>query len=249
MKRTFTRRNTAVGAIALAVSLVIGTAGGGFAGQGGLPADKTAIAGSTVEDFDPALEKPILSTRMAVSSPADLILGVSLECSILTRLVTNNTTKSGTISGSVDIRITIDGNPVPVQTAGTGSAGDNGSITFCDRTYQRTVADDETPGDGTDKTDDYTRTKAANAFNWLALNAGVDEANGGYDDLSNGNNVIDVKVFAKYDATDAPRACATKTGTVTSCSEAYVGKRTLIIEPVHAAVNETSSPLDPAVTL
>lgn len=246
MKRMFTRRNTAVAAIALAVGLLAGTAGGGFASQGGLPADKTAVAGSTVEDFEPNAEHPILSTRMGVSTTGDLILGVSLECSILTRLVTNNTTKTSATTGTVTIRITVDGKSVPVQTAGAGSTGDNGSVTYCDRTYQRTTADDE--GDTkVDKTDDYTRTKTANAFNWLAFNAGVD-APAGYDNLSNGNNVVDVVVYATYVSTNAPRTCATATG-VTSCSEAYVGKRTLVIEPVHAAKNEQSSPLDPAVTL
>src|SRR5215210_3543292 len=117
MKSRFTRRNTAVGAIALAVGLVIGTAGGGFAGDGGLPADKTAVAGSTVMDFNPQEEHVILAQRMKVSSPADLILGVTLECSILTRLVTENGTgnNEANATGSVDIRIKIDGKEVPVQ--------------------------------------------------------------------------------------------------------------------------------------
>lgn len=249
MKRTFTRRNTAVGAIALAVGLVIGTAGGGFAG-GGMPADKTSIAGSNAEDLDPGQEKVILATRMKVSTPADLILGVTAECTILTRLTTNNDTPSASQFGNVEIRVTVDGREVPIQTAGAGN-GPDGRVNFCNRTYKRTVTDQEDPEDGIDQTDDYIQSKTANAFNWVAFNVGVPLTSGGYDNPANntgGGNIIDVRVFAKYTRTNTPNTCVSAEGPV-SCSEAYVGKRTLVIEPVHAAVNEESSPIDPAVTL
>lgn len=237
MKSRFTRRNTAVGAIALAIGLVIGTAGGGFAGDGGLPADKTAVAGAALKDIGPGEEHPILQQRMKVSSPADLILGVTLECSILTRLVTNNDTPESSTTGSVDIRIEIDGKDVPVQTAGEG-AGDDGNVTFCNRTYQRSVTDGEDEGGLIDTEDDYIRTKAANAFNWVALNVGDDA---GYDSPANGNNILDIVVFARYERTHEEGTCLTA-DPATSCSEAFVGKRTLVIEPVHAANGEESEP-------
>jgi hypothetical protein len=240
MHRLLTKRTGAV-ALALTVGLVAGTAASGIAGPGGLPADKTAIAGSSLTDLNPNEESLILSTKMAVSSPADLILGVSLECSIVTRLITDTNEQPSEALGSVDIRITIDGKNVPVQTAGSTGAGDDGEVTFCNRTYNRTVSDQD--GDGTiDKEDDYIATKNANAFNWLAFNAGVEQSRGGYDDETD-NNVIDVKVYARYTRTHAePGTCIAATDVPAACSEAYVGKRTLIIEPVHAANGEQSEP-------
>lgn len=235
--KLFSRR-TAVAALALAVGLVAGTAAGGVATNHQLPADKTAVAGAALVDIGPAEEHPILQQRMKVSSPADLILGVTLECSILTRLVTNNDTPSSATTGSVDIRITVDGKNVPVQTAGEGAEGDDGSVTFCNRTYQRTVTDEEDPLDGIDAEDDYIQTKSANGFNWLALNVGNDAT---YDDPANGNNILDIVVFARYDRTHEAGTCV-GADPATSCSEAYVGKRTLIIEPVHAANGEESEP-------
>lgn len=237
LTRRPSRGATVAGAVVLAAGILIGYAGGGIAGQGGLPADKTAIAGSSLQDIDPNKEHEILSTRMAVSSPADLILGVTLECSIVTRLVTQKNDEPSEALGSVDIRVTVDGTTVPVQTAPTR---DDGEVTFCNRTYNRTVTDQD--GDGTiDKEDDYIRTKTANAFNWVALNVGRN----GYDKPANGNNVIDVRVFARYTRThDVSGACIADTAAdLTACSEAYVGKRTLVIEPVHAAVNEQSEPV------
>lgn len=238
------RKASVAGAVVLAAGILIGYAGGGIAGQGGLPADKTAIGGSAVTDIDPNKEKEILSQRMAVSTTADLILGVTLECSIVTRLVTDMNNETAEALGSVDIRIEIDGKNVPVQTVGPGSLGDDGQVTFCNRTYQRTVTDQD--GDGKiDKEDDYIATRNANAFNWVALNVGDELTDGGYDDLANGNNVIDVRVFAKYTRTHENDTCAEAdlaADELNSCSEAYVGKRTLVIEPVHAAVNEQSEP-------
>lgn len=234
--KLFSRRNGAV-ALALVVGLVVGTAGLGIANDNRLPADKTAVAGAALQDIGPGEEHPILQQRMKVSSPADLILGLTLECSILTRLVTNNDTPSSTTTGSVDIRITIDGKDVPVQTAGEG-AGDDGSVTFCNRTYQRTVTDGENPLDGIDTEDDYIATKTANAFNWVALDVGEEAY---YDSPANGNNILDIVVHARYDRTHEAGTCAVA-DPATSCSEAYVGKRTLVIEPVHAANGEQSEP-------
>lgn len=241
MRKFLTKRTGAV-ALALTVGLVAGTAATGIANDNQLPADKTAVAGAALVDIGPSTEHPILEQRMKVSSPADLILGTTLECSILTRLVTDNENPSGEATGSVEIRIEIDGKPVPVQTAGLAATqpNDDGEVTFCNRTYQRTVTDEEdnTPPDGIDREEDYIRTKTANAFNWVALNVGVDEADGGYDSLANGNNIIDIVVFARY--TRSATGCTITSET--SCADAFVGKRTLVIEPVHAANGEQSEP-------
>ena len=230
------RGASVAGAVVLAAGILIGYAGGGIADDG-LPADKTAVAGSGVEDMNPNTTSEILSQRMKVSSPADLILGVTSECTILSRLMTNTATKTASTTGSVVLHITIDGNVVPVETFPTP---DDGSVTFCNRTYSRTVSDDENDPNGrVDKQEDYIRTRTANAFNWVALNVGVDESDGGYDDLANGNNIVDVRVFATYMGGRQESGCVAGT----TCSTAYVGKRTLVIEPVHAAVNEQSEPI------
>lgn len=233
------KKNSLYRVVAILAVLAAGFTGGrAIAGTDDqLPADKTAVAGSTITDFGPNTEKPILQQRMRVSSPSDLILGVTLECSILSHLVTDNDHMDETTSGTVDIRITVDGHPVPVQTAGTGAEGDTGAVTFCNRTYHRSVTDDENPLDGVDREDDYIDTKTANAFNWIALNSGTTS----YDDPANGNNIVDIVVYAKY-TTAIDCADVAEDDAPASCSEAKVGKRTLVIEPVHAAVGEQSEP-------
>ncbi|HEX2040160.1 MAG TPA: hypothetical protein VHF47_10560 [Acidimicrobiales bacterium] len=249
------RRTTVVAAIALAGGMFIGYAGAPFAGDG-LPADKTAVGGSAVQDIDPSTTHEILHQRMKVSSPADLILGVTSECTILTRLLTNTATKDAETTGSVVLHIDIDNRTVPVQTVGfdndndgeveEGEGQDDGSVTFCNRTYQRSVSDNEGDALGrVDQQQDYIRTKTANAFNWVALDVGVDRSAGGYDDpVLNGNNIIDIRVYATYVGGRQESACVAGT----TCSTAYVGKRTLVIEPVHAAVFEQSEPSNTTTT-
>ena len=214
------------GALLLAVAVgALGTQA--FAAQNEsthLPADKTAVAGSTKNKVGPNKEKPILQERMRVSTPSDLILGVTAECSILTSLHTHADNDTSTAQGKVSFRIEIDGKEVPVE-----SSDPDGSVVFCNRTYSRTVTDDEDPLDGIDDQDDYIRTKHANAFNWLAFNVGTD-----YDKPENGDNIVDVVVYAKF---------VTRTdGDATA--QATIGKRTLVIEPVKAAVNEVSEETD-----
>ena len=97
------------------------------------------------------------------------------------------------------------------------ATGDDGIVTFCDQAYHRdtTNFDDE---DATIKT--HLLTATANGFNWLALNVG------------NGTHVIEVK------------ALLTETEpTNKSTADASVGKRTLLIEPTHAANDETVTQL------
>lgn len=221
------------------------------------PADKAVAAGSDVDQIED--DTPILSETMRVSSTSDLILQLTAECSILTELSTGGegvTTDTQSAFGSVRLWVEIDGNRVPVATddtpvdaeenaeddaeddatlpgdapAGlddtdTNDESDIGEVTFCNRAYSRTVEDSEEDGD-IDQQDDYIRTRTANAFNWLALDAGKD-----YD--TDGNNLLNVVVWADYDARETEKAVA----------DAFVGSRTLIIEPTHASVHEQVSPL------
>jgi hypothetical protein len=155
---------------------------------------------------------------------------VTAECSILTALTTNNDSTNSAAFGSVRLWVELDGTPVPVaavEGSGQDDADDNddsvGEVTFCNRAYERTVSDDEDPADGIDEEDDYIRTRTANAFNGLALDTGVN-----YDDPANGNNIISVELFADFDTTTAGEAVA----------EAFVGSRTLILEPTKVSIHE-----------
>lgn len=197
-----------------------------------MPADKTAVAGSVRQDMGPGQTKTILQETMRVSSVSDLILGVSLECSILTRLVTENQDRD-TSDGKVTISVWIDNAQVPVATEDP-----DGSVVFCDRTYSRQVTDQEIENGLVDKEDDYIRTRTANAFNWVAFNVGRAPYDAGDD------NVIFVEVRATYEATATDDASCT--AAADTCSTAHVGKRTLVIEPVKASNTETSSETDPA---
>lgn len=205
----------------------------------GQPADKVAATGSDVDEATD--DTVILSEQMRVSSPADLILSVTAECTILTELTTGPDTAAGASDsafafGSVRLRVLIDGKEVPVavdENSGPNEGGDGdadadgneiGEVTFCNRAYQRTVSDGENAQDGIDEEHDFIRTRTANAFNWIALDVGT-----AYDDIANGQNILDIQVLADFDTDTAGDAVA----------EALVGSRTLTIEPGHFHNTET----------
>lgn len=249
----FTRENlnTMVG-VALVLLLL-----GGYLGRNAVsahhePANKLAAAGTQAEIVnanDTAI--PVLSERVKMSGPTDLVLSVTSECSILTALRTGDddtgtpSTDSARAFGQLTFYIEIDGNRVPISTVDqdSGTAGtqtDNGEVVFCNREYQRSVTDSESNSGGVDTTEDYIRTRTANAFNWLAINTGF-----AYDEAGNGNNILDVVVYAEY--TREPTAC---TGLVApepedACAQAIVGARTLIAEPTKVSVHEQVEPTDP----
>ena len=225
-----------------APAMLVGLAliGALFAGPGAYadhePANKFAAAGSDIDEVDDS--EPILTERMKVSSSFDLVLSASAECSILTELVTDSDTPSSTAFGSVRMWITLDGKRVPVSTDDTaednddvveddGDESDIGEVTFCNRAYSRTVTDDESPADGIDREEDFIDTRTANAFNWVATDVGFI-----YDDPSNGNNIIEVQLWADYDVSEAGNAAA----------DAFVGTRTLIAEPTNLSVHEAVEP-------
>ena len=197
------------------------------------PANKAAATANGVAEFDRSAV--LLQERIKVSSPYDLILQLTSECSIITELTTGGTGAEdfSEASGSIRMYITLDGRRVPISTADTnpqqpGTQNDDGEATFCNRTYGRTVRDAE--GDGeVDEESDYIRTKNANAFNWLALDVGTN-----YDNPANGNNIIDVVVHAEYETDEQGRALA----------DAFVGRRSLIMEPTNASVHEQVTPTD-----
>ena len=197
------------------------------------PADKVQATGSDIEHVTD--DTVVLSETMRVSSPSDLIIQLTAECSILTALTTNNDNPTSTAYGSVRMHVEIDGIPVPVSYNDTAAGGgqdddeddDNevGEVTFCNRTYSRTVTDQEDPEDGIDEEDDYIRTRTANAFNWFAVNSGTTY------DVGN-DNLLTIEVIADYDTDTAGEAIA----------DAFVGSRTLIIEPVHSQNDQQVGP-------
>lgn len=115
--------------------------------------------------------------------------------------------------GQVRIWVEIDGVPVPVS---ADDADETGKVVFCNRLYQRTTSmfDDE---DATIKT--LMDTRNANGFNWMALNVG------------SATHKIEVVAELTTNASEGAQAMAA------------VGKRTLIVEPVKSANDETVSTL------
>ena len=115
--------------------------------------------------------------------------------------------------GTVRIWVEVDGVPVPVS---SDDAVETGKVTFCNQLEQRTTSMFD---DANATIDTLNRSGAANAFQWLRLNMG------------NGVHTITVKADLVTSATEGSSAMAA------------VGKRTLIIEPVKAANDETVTAL------
>ena len=190
-----------------------------------LPADKVVASGSKLVVTGPNVEASILSATLRTSKPTDLMLAVSMECSIFTRLVTGPSsdggTDSATASGHIRAWVEVDGQIVPVNSMASPTSpippagGDSDKVTFCNRTYSRTVTDAENPLDGQDIEDDYIATKDANAFNWLRLNMGA------------GVHTIVVK------------AALVQTTSGDATAEAAIGNRSLIVEPAKLANDAT----------
>lgn len=210
-----------LGAVGIAVPVALAAEGGG-----GTPANKAVAAGSTMEVISPQETVTLLSATLKTSKPTDLLMSVSLECSLFTRLLTDNDNPSSTSQASVVAWLEVDGAIVPIESASAppqdGSTPPAGSeedkVTFCDREYHRTVTDQENPADGIDREDDYIRTKSSHAFNWVKLNAG------------SGLHTVVLKAEILADSTAAE-----------SFAEAVVGNRTLIIEPTKMANNAVIS--------
>lgn len=225
-----------------------------FVGAHHEPADKTAGTANTIDQVDES--KVLLEETMRVSSTSDLILATSAECSILTSLNTsggpNESTETDGSFGQVELWITIDGKRVPVSSNPQGD-GDDGRVVFCNRAYQRTVTDNEQDEngdggmtavkDGLDSEDDFIRTRAANAFNWMAFNVGKS-----YD--AGNDNIVTIQLHGDYtkESTDGTPDCAQPPRPdnelvpyTDTCADAFVGRRSLIVEAVHASTHEQTA--------
>jgi len=209
---------SAIAVTSLAVNALTGV---NIANANHLPADKVVASGSKIETTGAGEVDTLLQATMRTSSPTDLILAVSMECSIITDNVIAGgpDVESETADSRARVRIwvEVDGKIVPVTSVGGGTTtaptagNDTDKVTFCNRVFTRTVTDKEDPLDGIDGSRDYIETKDANAFNWLRLNMG--------------SGIHKIVVKAEF----------TASATQGSMSKAYIGNRSLIVQPAKLA--------------
>ena len=110
------------------------------------PADKVAVSGSTFEAFyykdQPGEPVELLREQLRVSSPSDLIIQLTAECSVDTTTVTGDDSEGGPEEdyswdsdfAQVETWVEIDGHPVAV--ADDERWWNDGRIVLCER-YQR----------------------------------------------------------------------------------------------------------------
>lgn len=176
------------------------------------PADKTAVTGSTMEVMESSTsdgsfseEHTLLQTDMRTSSPTDLVISLSAECALWTDVTTIGNDDSEAVA-SVKAWVEIDGEPVTV----TSDAGedDDGAVTLCNREFRVTTLQFE---DEDATTERYLKTKQANAFNWIHLDAGS----------AVHNITVKAQLEGHAEADDGE-----------SRAKALVGQRTLVVDPV-----------------
>ena len=196
------------------------------------PADKPFAAASKTVRAQPGVKVPLLTATVKNSKPTDMMLHVSMECSIITDTVLlGGTAPGGTEStraeGRIRTWIEVDDQVVPIisQSAppqNPPTAGDDtDKVTFCSRVFERTVQDKEDPQDGWDGSRDYIATKDANAFNWVRLNMG--------------SGVHKIVLYGEL----------TQSATGSSSADAYIGNRSMIGVPGKfandAVINEVAN--------
>ena len=178
------KATAAVGAMLLfAAGFVVNQATGASAG---VPADKPFAAASKTMKFAATPAVPRTELMRAVvhnSKTSDIVLMLSMECSIILNNViagstVAGTSQSATTDGAIRAWIEIDGQTVPIISSSTppqnppppGNASDK--VTFCSTVFNRTHSDAEGQ-DGLDRSEDYLATKTSNSFNWVRLNMGA----------------------------------------------------------------------------
>jgi hypothetical protein len=139
-----------------------------------LPADKMTVTASSTSVQGPGTDVPVLQAQMKTSTPADLLLQVTSECTILSQ-ITNMGNSTQTYVAKVELSLTVDGKTVPVvppatTTGATGqtSGTDDGHVVFCNREFTRTT----TFNTSNESIKDIENTEQSNAFQWVALNVG-----------------------------------------------------------------------------
>jgi hypothetical protein len=229
--RRIARSGWTVAGVALS-ALALNMFGGVNMASANLPSNKPFAAASKSVKFSPGTKVELLSATVKNSKPTDMMLHVSMECSIITDNVilgsaTPGAQESAATEGTVRVWIEIDGQIVPIISSSTPpqnpppAGDDTDKVTFCNRVFNRTVQDQEDPKDGYDKSRDYIETKSANAFNWVRLNMG--------------SGAHTIKLFGDL----------SHFSTTGSNASAFVGNRSMVGVPDKfsndAVINETST--------
>jgi len=180
------------------------------------PADKIHVSASVVEVMQTQVglggssSPPVTLLRGTFrnSTPTDLIIQLTGECALWTDIVSPDSEAAA----KVTVWVELDGQRVPV-TSDSNADGifndpDDGSVVFCNRAFRISAP--------INIIELFQNTRAANAFNWGALNVG------------NGIHTLEVKAQLEASVTGA--------GTF---AQAAVGKRTLVVEPAKLANDAT----------
>jgi hypothetical protein len=223
------RQTRIIAAIAGAAVLLIGLIVAISPAQANhLPADKPFAAASKTVRFSENARVPLLTTTVRNAKTTDLVLQVTMECSIITDNVilgssTPGAQESAATEGTVRAWIEVDGKIVPIISSSAppqnppAAGDDTDKVTFCNRVFNRTVQDAEDPQDGYDKSRDYIETKEANGFNWVRLNMG--------------SGVHNITLYADL----------THVATTGSSASAFVGNRSMVGVPGKFANDATIS--------
>jgi hypothetical protein len=219
-------RSRVAAAAVLALALSGGyLAQGTFASTtGATAANKVGAAGSTTSVSGPNVKVALLTEKIKINNPTDLIISATAECSIITAVKTTGS-QTANAAAAIKMWVEIDGTPVPVSS----DDRQGGQVTFCDRTHQQETHFNDT-NDQSDTIRTYLDTKNANGFNWLALNVGTNP-------LASADNVHTIVLYGMLTQQSAANA-ACSPATNDTCSKAVVGNRTLVLEPVKAANGE-----------
>lgn len=202
-----------LGVVALLVGVVAYAAvAPSNAGASHQPADRVAAAGASYEIMESATangsfseEHTLFSTQMRTSNPTDLVIQLTAECALWTDVTTVGNDESESFA-SVNVWVEIDGEPVPV------SGEDDGVVTLCNREYRVQTTQFENENATIDR---YLRSRQANAFNWIAVDAGADV------------HTVEVKAQLEGHAESFSEGNAH--------AKAVIGQRTLVIEPIKLA--------------
>ncbi len=233
------------------------------AGAAGTPANKVWVAGSTIEKMTAGLTAPGVEAKDEValakgqirfSNPTDLRISATAECALWTNTATTGNDDSEA-RARVEMWVTLDGKTVPVSSDDTAAdtstpqnplvdpaqQGPAGHVVFCNRANRmKTEGFDDNTATSDLLIRSYNRSREANGFNWGALNVGVDQQDGGYDNPANGNNVIDVVLHARLADSLTDTKTTDSNGADSPYAKAAVGKRTLFVEPVKMAEQATA---------
>jgi len=186
------------------------------------PADKIGVAGSAIAEATEGVVVPLLSSTLKTSSPTDLLIMHTQECSLVTNVKLTSQTQDATASAQEKVWIEIDGVPVPVSGDDDGTG--IGEVVFCDRVFRISTnilgqIQDLCDATGTSCEESffnaYLSTKSAHGFNWIALNVGP------------GVHTVEVKAYM------------TSSSIADEDASVMVGKRTLIVQPVKLANDAT----------